>query len=152
MKWYDYWKEFRMNWHQSLGMGGDNYRFHDHENLAHYANAACDIEFKFPFGFKELEGIHSRTDFDLKSTSFEMKKLLVFALFLGINAYDITPGSNSVQGTYFYLNIFSIIESCGNCNPHFENSHLETGCYKIGHFEKPCLPCYQLHRLDLTTF
>ena len=67
MKWYDYWKEFRMKWHNSLAMGEDNYRFHDHENLAHYANAASDIEFKFPFGFKELEGIHSRTDFDLKA-------------------------------------------------------------------------------------
>ncbi|MAR39994.1 MAG: glycine--tRNA ligase [Flavobacteriales bacterium] len=67
MKWYNYWKEFRMNWHQSLGMGKDNYRFHNHETLAHYANAATDIEFKFPFGFKELEGIHSRTDFDLKA-------------------------------------------------------------------------------------
>jgi len=67
MKWYAYWKDFRMKWHNSLGMGEDNYRFHDHENLAHYANAATDIQFKFPFGFKELEGIHSRTDFDLKA-------------------------------------------------------------------------------------
>ena len=64
-KWYDHWKEARMKWHLSLGMGADNYRFHDHEKLAHYADAASDIEFKFPFGFKELEGIHSRTDFDL---------------------------------------------------------------------------------------
>jgi glycyl-tRNA synthetase len=56
-----------MKWHNSLEMGEENYRFHDHENLAHYANAAADIEFKFPFGFKELEGIHSRTDFDLKA-------------------------------------------------------------------------------------
>ena len=56
-----------MKWHLSLGMGADNYRFHDHEKLAHYADAASDIEFKFPFGFKELEGIHSRTDFDLKA-------------------------------------------------------------------------------------
>ena len=67
MKWYEHWKENRMKWHISLGMGEENYRFHDHANLAHYANAAADIEFKFPFGFKELEGIHSRTDFDLKS-------------------------------------------------------------------------------------
>jgi len=67
MKWYDYWKEFRMKWHKSIKMGEENYRFHNHENLAHYANAAADIEFKFPFGFKELEGIHSRTDFDLKA-------------------------------------------------------------------------------------
>ena len=66
-KWYNYWKDVRMKWHSSLNLGDENYRFHDHENLAHYANAATDIEFKFPFGFKELEGIHSRTDFDLKA-------------------------------------------------------------------------------------
>ena len=67
IKWYDFWKESRLKWHENLNLGSDNYRFHNHENLAHYANAACDIEFKFPFGFKELEGIHSRTDFDLKA-------------------------------------------------------------------------------------
>tara|TARA_B100000902_G_scaffold65293_1_gene71814 strand:+ start:3529 stop:5061 length:1533 start_codon:yes stop_codon:yes gene_type:complete len=67
IKWYDFWKDSRLKWHKNLNMGSDNYRFHNHENLAHYANAACDIEFKFPFGFKELEGIHSRTDFDLKA-------------------------------------------------------------------------------------
>ncbi|HLW39403.1 MAG TPA: glycine--tRNA ligase [Brumimicrobium sp.] len=67
MKWYEYWKENRLKWHLSLGLGKENYRFHDHEKLAHYANAAADIEFNFPFGFKELEGIHSRTDFDLKA-------------------------------------------------------------------------------------
>ena len=66
-EWYDYWKETRLKWHKSLGLGEENYRFHDHEKLAHYADAAADIEFKFPFGFKELEGIHSRTDFDLKA-------------------------------------------------------------------------------------
>ena len=65
MEWFAAWKENRMKWHVALGMGAENYRFHDHEKLAHYANAATDIEFNFPFGFKELEGIHSRTDFDL---------------------------------------------------------------------------------------
>ena len=65
--WYNHWKEARMKWHLSLGLGKTKYRFHDHLKLAHYANAACDIEFEFPFGFKELEGIHSRTDFDLKA-------------------------------------------------------------------------------------
>lgn len=65
MEWFKFWKENRMKWHTNLGMGAENYRFHDHEKLAHYANAATDIEFNFPFGFKELEGIHSRTDFDL---------------------------------------------------------------------------------------
>ncbi len=64
-EWYEKWKEKRLKWHLSLGLGKENYRFHDHEKLAHYADAAADIEFKFPFGFKELEGIHSRTDFDL---------------------------------------------------------------------------------------
>jgi len=64
-EWYEKWKETRLKWHLSLGLGEDNYRFHDHEKLAHYADAAADIEFRFPFGFKELEGIHSRTDFDL---------------------------------------------------------------------------------------
>lgn len=78
-EWFDYWKETRYKWHQSLGMGADNYRFHDHEKLAHYADAATDIEFKFPFGFKELEGIHSRTDFDLKQhEEFSGKKLQYF--------------------------------------------------------------------------
>ena len=66
MEWFRYWKETRMKWHQALGFGAENYRFHDHEKLAHYANAACDIEFRMPFGFKEVEGIHSRTDFDLR--------------------------------------------------------------------------------------
>ena len=78
-EWYDQWKQTRLNWHLSLGMGAENYRFHDHEKLAHYADAAADIEFKFPFGFKELEGIHSRTDFDLKShQEFSGKKLQYF--------------------------------------------------------------------------
>ena len=66
MEWFNYWKEERMNWHLALGIPKEKYRYHDHEKLAHYANAATDIEFEFPFGFKELEGIHSRTDFDLK--------------------------------------------------------------------------------------
>jgi glycyl-tRNA synthetase len=65
MKWYAYWKNERLRWHLALGLGEEKYRFHDHEKPAHYANAATDIEFNFPFGFKELEGIHSRTDFDL---------------------------------------------------------------------------------------
>ena len=65
--WYEKWKETRIKWHYSLGFSQENFRFHDHDKLAHYADAASDIEFKFPFGFKELEGIHSRTDFDLSS-------------------------------------------------------------------------------------
>jgi len=79
MKWYEFWKEKRMKWHRTLGLGEENYRFHDHLNLAHYANAACDIQFNFPMGFKELEGIHSRTDFDLKNhEKFSGKKLQYF--------------------------------------------------------------------------
>ena len=78
-EWYEQWKQTRLKWHLSLGMGADNYRFHDHEKLAHYADAAADIEFKFPFGFKELEGIHSRTDFDLSQhEKFSGKKLQYF--------------------------------------------------------------------------
>jgi glycyl-tRNA synthetase len=79
MKWFNYWKEQRMNWHLGMGIPADKYRFHEHDKLAHYANAAFDIEFDFPIGFKELEGIHSRTDFDLSShQQFSGKKLQYF--------------------------------------------------------------------------
>ena len=79
LEWFRHWKETRMKWHQALGFGAENYRFHDHDKLAHYANAACDIEFRFPFGFKEVEGIHSRTDFDLKShQQYSGKKMQYF--------------------------------------------------------------------------
>ncbi|MGN1216163.1 MAG: glycine--tRNA ligase, partial [Candidatus Cryptobacteroides sp.] len=79
LDWFKKWKENRMKWHVNLGMGAENYRFHDHEKLAHYANAATDIEFQFPFGFKELEGIHSRTDFDLGNhQKFSGKKIQYF--------------------------------------------------------------------------
>lgn len=79
LSWYEHWKERRLKWHLSLGLGEDKYRFHDHDKLAHYANAAADIEFDFPFGFKELEGIHSRTDFDLKAhEQYSGKKLRYF--------------------------------------------------------------------------
>ena len=78
-QWFKHWKESRLKWHLSLGINEENYRYHDHEKLAHYADAATDIEFKFPFGFKELEGIHSRTDFDLKQhEEFSGKKLQYF--------------------------------------------------------------------------
>lgn len=79
MKWYNYWKEERMKWHLSLGMPAGKYRFHDHDKLAHYANAAADIEFEFPIGFKEIEGIHSRTNFDLNAhQEFSGKKMQYF--------------------------------------------------------------------------
>ena len=67
LEWFEKWKEIRLKWHKALGLGDHKYRFHDHEKLAHYANAATDIEFQLPFGFKEVEGIHSRTDFDLSN-------------------------------------------------------------------------------------
>lgn len=78
MKWFEHWKESRLKWHQILGIPAENLRIHEHEKLAHYANAAVDIEFEFPFGFKEIEGIHSRTDFDLKSHQELSKKKLQY--------------------------------------------------------------------------
>jgi glycyl-tRNA synthetase len=93
-KWYEYWKEERMKWHLALGFGQENYRFHDHIKLAHYADAACDIEFNFPIGFKELEGIHSRTDFDLKQhQEYSRKKQQYFDA-------DIDPATGKAYGNY----------------------------------------------------
>lgn len=78
-QWYEYWKEERMKWHLSLGIPSSQYRFHDHVKLAHYADAACDIEYNFPIGFKEVEGIHSRTDFDLRNhQEYSKKKMQYF--------------------------------------------------------------------------
>ncbi|KAF0237867.1 MAG: glycyl-tRNA [Prolixibacteraceae bacterium] len=79
LDWFEHWKTIRMNWHKTLGFGDENYRFHVHEKLAHYANAAVDVEYRFPFGFKEVEGIHSRTDFDLSQhEKFSGKKIRYF--------------------------------------------------------------------------
>ena len=79
LQWFDTWKQTRMKWHQNLGFGAENYRFHDHDKLAHYANAATDIEFHMPFGFKEVEGIHSRTNFDLSQhAKYSGKKIEYF--------------------------------------------------------------------------
>ena len=78
-EWYEFWKAERMKWHFSLGIPASKYRFHDHVKLAHYADAACDIEYDFPIGFKEVEGIHSRTDFDLKNhQEYSRKKMQYF--------------------------------------------------------------------------
>lgn len=75
MEWYEYWKAARLKWHVALGTDPAKYQYHDHAKLAHYANAAVDIEYEFPFGFKEVEGIHSRTDFDLSQhQKFSNKK------------------------------------------------------------------------------
>jgi glycyl-tRNA synthetase len=93
-KWYEYWKEQRMKWHLSLGIPAEKYRYHDHIKLAHYADAACDIEFEFPMGFKELEGIHSRTDFDLKNhQEYSKKKMQYFD-------NDIDPATGKPYGNY----------------------------------------------------
>ncbi|MGM9656003.1 MAG: glycine--tRNA ligase, partial [Alloprevotella sp.] len=79
LDWFKKWKQTRLNWHLALGFGNENYRFHDHEKLAHYANAASDIEFHMPFGFKEVEGIHSRTNFDLSQhAKYSGKKIEYF--------------------------------------------------------------------------
>lgn len=84
LDWFAQWKETRMKWHKALGFGDENYRFHEHEKLAHYANAAVDVEYKFPFGFKEVEGIHSRTDFDLSQhQEFSGKKIQYYDPELG---------------------------------------------------------------------
>ena len=107
MEHYNYWKEARLNWHLTLGLGKENYRFHDHEKLAHYANAATDIEFNFPFGFKELEGIHSRTDFDLKAhEEFSGRKLQYFDTELNQN-YTPYVVETSVGLDRLFLAVFS---------------------------------------------
>ena len=92
--WYEHWKRERMNWHLELGIAKEKYRFHDHVKLAHYADAACDIEYDFPIGFKEVEGIHSRTDFDLKShQEYSKKKMQYFD-------NDLDPATGKPYGNY----------------------------------------------------
>ena len=94
MQWYEHWKEARLNWHLSLGIPREKYRYHDHVKLAHYADAALDIEYEFPFGFKEVEGIHSRTDFDLKNHQLlSGKKMQYFD-------NDIDPNTGKPYGNY----------------------------------------------------
>jgi glycyl-tRNA synthetase len=94
MEWYNFWKEERKRWHESLGIPAEKLRFHDHVKLAHYADAALDIEFEFPFGWKELEGIHSRTDFDLtQHQTYSKKKMQYFD-------NDIDPATGKAYGNY----------------------------------------------------
>lgn len=107
LEWYEKWKETRIKWHRALGLGDDNYRFHDHEKLAHYANAAADIEFKFPFGFKELEGIHSRTDFDLKAHEQHSGKRIQFFDNETNESYVPYVVETSVGLDRMFLSIFS---------------------------------------------
>jgi glycyl-tRNA synthetase len=93
-EWYEYWKSERMAWHLSLGIPADRYRFHDHVKLAHYADAACDIEYNFPIGFKEVEGIHSRTDFDLSNhQQYSRKKIQYFDA-------EVDPATGKAYGNY----------------------------------------------------
>ncbi len=93
-EWYEYWKQARLKWHLELGVPPTEYRFHDHVKLAHYADAACDIEYHFPIGFKELEGIHSRTDFDLRNhQEYSKKKMQYFD-------NDINPETGKPYGNY----------------------------------------------------
>lgn len=93
-EWYQYWKKARLEWHLSLGTEANKYRYHDHLKLAHYAKEACDIEFEFPIGFKEVEGIHSRTDFDLKQhQEYSRKKMQYFD-------NDVDPSTGKPYGNY----------------------------------------------------
>lgn len=93
-EWYQYWKEARLKWHMSLGIPAEKYRYHDHVKLAHYAKEACDIEFEFPIGFKEVEGIHSRSDYDLSQHQIYSKKKLQYF------DNDIDPATNKPYGNY----------------------------------------------------
>jgi glycyl-tRNA synthetase len=94
MEWYNKWKETRLKWHLALGTSPEKYKYHDHAKLAHYANAAVDIEYDFPFGFKEVEGIHSRTDFDLKQhQEFSNKKMQYFDA-------EVDPQTGKPYGNY----------------------------------------------------
>ncbi|MNJ82976.1 Glycine--tRNA ligase [compost metagenome] len=122
MKWYNHWKETRLKWHKALGLGDKYYREHDHIKLAHYANAACDIEFDFPMGFKELEGIHSRTDFDLKQhEQFSGKKLQYFDPELNQN-YVPYVVETSVGLDRMFLSILSAS---------YKNEKLEDGSERV---------------------
>ncbi|SDD61406.1 glycyl-tRNA synthetase [Pricia antarctica] len=106
-EWYENWKKNRMKWHLSLGLGAENYRFHDHEKLAHYADAASDIEFRFPFGFKELEGIHSRTDFDLASHEKHSGKKLQYFDYETRESYVPYVVETSIGLDRMFLAVFS---------------------------------------------
>ena len=122
MEWYETWKEKRMQWHLNLGIDHAKYRFHDHDKLAHYANAAADIEFDFPFGFKELEGIHSRTDFDLSShEKHSGKKLQYFDPELNKN-YVPYVVETSIGLDRMFLAIFSSA---------LKNEQLEDGSSRV---------------------
>ncbi|MBL4862311.1 MAG: glycine--tRNA ligase [Crocinitomicaceae bacterium] len=141
MKWYEYWKEQRIKWHNKLGLGEENYRFHDHIKLAHYANAASDIEFNFPMGFKELEGIHSRTDFDLmQHEKFSGKKLQYFDPELNKN-YVPYVVETSIGLDRMFLAVLSTS---------YKNETLEDGSTRAVLSIPPALAPYKVAVLPLT--
>lgn len=141
IKWYDYWKEHRIKWHKALGLGDENYRFHDHIKLAHYANAASDIEFNFPMGFKELEGIHSRTDFDLKQhEEYSGKKLQYFDPELNKN-YVPYVVETSIGLDRMFLAVLSTS---------FKNEELEDGSTRSVLSIPPALAPYKVAVMPLT--
>ena len=141
MQWYDYWKNQRIHWHNKLGLGDENYRFHDHIKLAHYANAACDIEFNFPMGFKELEGIHSRTDFDLKQhEEFSGKKLQYFDPELNQNYVPFVV-ETSIGLDRMFLAILS---------NSYKNETLEDGSERVVLALPPALAPYKVAVMPLT--
>ncbi|MBQ1851655.1 MAG: glycine--tRNA ligase, partial [Paludibacteraceae bacterium] len=122
LKWFDYWREHRLRWHKALGLGDEKYRFHDHDKLAHYANAATDIEFEMPFGFKEVEGIHSRTNFDLSQhAKYSGKKIEYFDPELG-ESYTPYVIETSIGVDRMFLSIM-----CGS----YKEEQLEGGDSRV---------------------
>lgn len=141
LKWFEYWKEKRIQWHNKLGLGEEFYRFHDHIKLAHYANAAADIEFDFPMGFKELEGVHSRTDFDLKQhEEHSGKKLQFFDPELGKN-YVPYVIETSVGLDRMFLAVFSAS---------LKSETLEDGSERVVLSIPPALAPYKVAVMPLT--
>jgi glycyl-tRNA synthetase len=141
MTWYSYWKDAREKWHKKLGLGDQHYRFHDHIKLAHYANAAADIEFNFPMGFKELEGIHSRTDFDLKQhEQFSGKKLQYFDPELN-QSYVPYVVETSVGLDRMFLAVLSAS---------LKNETLEDGSQRVVLTVPPALAPYKVAVMPLT--
>src|SRR3990167_958937 len=137
MQWYNHWKAARLNWHKKLGLGDQYYREHDHIKLAHYANAASDIEFDFPMGFKELEGIHSRTDFDLKQhEQYSGKKLQYFDTELNQN-YVPYVVETSVGLDRMFLAVLSAS---------YKNEVLEDGSERVVLTIPPALAPYKVDR------
>lgn len=141
LKWYEHWKAKRNRWHKALGLGEEFYRDHDHIQLAHYANAASDIEFDFPMGFKELEGIHSRTDFDLKAHEEHSGKKLQFFDPELKKSYIPYVVETSVGLDRLFLAIFSAS---------LKNETLEDGSERVVLSIPPALAPYKVAVMPLT--